>query len=78
MDAETMKLLAAALSIGLGVAGPAIGEGMIAAKTMEAVSRNPEMSGKMFTNMIIGMAFVESLAIYCFVIALMILLGIGS
>ncbi len=78
MDAETMQMLAAAIVMGLGVAGPAIGEGMIGAKTMEAVSRNPEMSGKMFTNMIIGMAFVESLAIYCFVIALMLLFGIGA
>lgn len=73
MDAETMKMFAAALAIAVGVMGPALGEGYIGGKTMEAVSRNPEMSGKMFTNMIIGMAFVESLAIYCFVIALILL-----
>lgn len=73
MDAEMMKMLAAALSVAVGVAAPAIGEGWIAAKTMEAVSRNPEMQGKMFTNMLIGMAFVESLGVYCFLVALIIL-----
>lgn len=73
MDAETMKIIAAALAMAIGVTAPALGESYIAAKTMEGVSRNPEMSGKMFTNMIIAMAFVESLAIYCFVIALILL-----
>jgi F-type H+-transporting ATPase subunit c len=73
MDAESMKMLAAALCVSLGVTGPALGEGYIAAKTMEAVSRNPEMSGKMFTNMLIGMAFVESLGVYSFLVALIIL-----
>ncbi|MFA4815475.1 MAG: ATP synthase F0 subunit C [Candidatus Gracilibacteria bacterium] len=73
MDAEMMKMLAAALAVAVGVTGPALGEGWIAAKTMESVSRNPEMSGKMFTNMLIGMAFVESLGVYCFLVALIIL-----
>jgi len=73
MEPETMKMLAAAICMAVGVTAPALGEGWIAAKTMEAVSRNPEMQAKMFTNMIIGMAFVESLAIYCFVIALILL-----
>lgn len=73
MDAEMMKMLTAALAVSLGVTAPALGEGYIAAKTMEAVSRNPEMSGKMFTNMLIGMAFVESLGVYSFLVALIIL-----
>lgn len=73
MDAEMMKMLAAALAIAVGVTGPALGEAHIAGKTMEAVSRNPEMSGKMFTNMLIGMAFVESLGVYCFLISLILL-----
>ena len=73
MDAETMKMLAAGICMAVGVIGPGLGQGFIAGKTMEAVSRNPEMQAKMFTNMLVGMAFVESLAIYCFVISLIIL-----
>jgi len=68
-----MKALAAAICVAVGVTGPALGEGYIAAKTMESVARNPEMNGKMFTNMLIGMAFVESLGIYAFLVALMII-----
>ncbi len=73
MDAEMMKMLAAALCVGVGLLGPALGEGHVAGKTMEAVSRNPEMSGKMFSNMLIAMAFIESLGVYCFLISLIIL-----
>lgn len=73
MDLEMIKALSAAIAVSVGVTGPALGEGYIAAKTMEAVSRNPEMSGKMFTNMLIGMAFVESLGVYCFLVALILL-----
>lgn len=73
MDAQAMKMLTAALCVALGLLGPALGEAHVAGKTMEAVSRNPEMSGKMFTNMLIAMAFVESLGVYCFLVALIIL-----
>lgn len=73
MDIEMMKVLGAALAVAIGVAGPALGEAYIAGKTMEAVSRNPEMSGKMFTNMLIAMAFVESLGVYCFLVSLILL-----
>ena len=73
MDAEMMKMLTASLAVGVGLLGPALGEAHIAGKTMEGVSRNPEMSGKMFSNMLIAMAFVESLGVYCFLVALIIL-----
>ena len=73
MDAEMMKMLAAALCVAVGLLAPALGEAHIAGKTMEAVSRNPEMSGKMFSNILIAMAFVESLGVYCFLISLIIL-----
>lgn len=73
MDLETVKVICAAIAVAGGVALPALGEAHIAAKTMEAVSRNPEMSGKMFTNMLISMAFVESLGVYCFLVSLILL-----
>ena len=73
MDIEMIKALSAALAVAIGVLGPALGEAHIAGKTMEAVSRNPEMQAKMFTNMLIAMAFVESLGVYCFLVALILL-----
>jgi F-type H+-transporting ATPase subunit c len=73
MDAATLKTLAAALAIGIGAIGPGIGQGMIAAKAMEAIGRNPEASGKIIPPMFIGLAIVESLAIYALVISFIIL-----
>ena len=72
MDAEAMKLLAAALAIGLGSFGPALGIGMLAAKAMEAMGRNPEATGKIQVPMLIAMAFAEAIAIYALVVALII------
>ena len=72
MEAETFKALAAGISMGFGAIGPAIGEGFVAAKAMEAIGRNPEASGKIFLPMLIVAAFAEAVAIYAFVIALII------
>ena len=73
MDAETFKLLAAGLCMGLGAIGPAIGEGIVAGSALEAMGRNPEVSDKLFTNMLVAMAVTESTGIYSLVISLIIL-----
>ena len=72
MEPESMKLLAAALAIGIGSIGPAIGIGMLAAKGMEAIGRNPEAASKIQSGMILAIAFCEAIAIYALVIALII------
>lgn len=61
--------LAKAIAIGLGAVGPGIGIGMIGAKAMEAIGRNPEASGKVLVPMLIASAFAEAIAIYALVIA---------
>jgi F-type H+-transporting ATPase subunit c len=72
MDAEAMKTLAAAIAIGLGAIGPAIGIGMIGSKAVEAIGRNPEAAGKIQGPMILTAAFAEAVAIYALVIALIV------
>ena len=72
MELEAMRQLGAALAIGLGAIGPGIGVGMIGAKAVEAMGRNPEASGTVQTNMILSIAFAEAIAIYALVIALLI------
>lgn len=72
MDAEAMKLLAAALAIALGGFGPAFAIGKLAAKAMEAIGRNPEAAGKIQVPMLIAIAFAEAIAIYALVVALII------
>ncbi|MEA3399546.1 MAG: ATP synthase F0 subunit C [Patescibacteria group bacterium] len=61
--------LAKAIAIGVGAIGPAISIGMIGAKAMEAIGRNPEASGKVLVPMLIASAFAEAIAIYALVIA---------
>jgi F-type H+-transporting ATPase subunit c len=73
MDATVFKTLAAALAIGIGAIGPGIGQGLIGSKALEAIGRNPEAAGKITPLMFVGLAIVESLAIYALVISFIIL-----
>lgn len=52
------------LKAGLGCLGAAIGVGLAAMKATEAVGRNPDASGKILTQSIIGMALAEAIAFY--------------
>lgn len=72
MELEAAKEVGAALAIGLGAIGPGVGIGLIGAKAMEAMGRNPEVTGTIQTNMILAIAFAESVAIYALVIALLV------
>jgi len=73
MDAESMKLLAAALSVGMGALAAAPSISAIARKSVEGISRNPEATSKIQPAMILAIAFTEAIAIYALVISLIIL-----
>lgn len=60
------------LTMAIGGLGPAIGIGIIGGKAVEAMGRNPEATSIIQTNMILGIAFAEAIAIYSLVIALII------
>jgi len=62
----------AGLTIAIGGLGPAIAIGLIASKAMEAIGRNPEATSKIQTNMVLGLAFAEAIAIYSLVMALIL------
>jgi F-type H+-transporting ATPase subunit c len=72
MDINAAKQLAAGLAIGLGAIGPGIGIGLLASGALQAIGRNPEASGQIQTNMILGIAFAEAVAIYALVVALLL------
>lgn len=63
---------AVAFAIGLGSLGPAIAIGLLVSKGLEAIGRNPEAANKIQTNMILGIAFAEAIAIYALVVALIL------
>ncbi len=64
--------IAVAITIGLGVLGPALAIGMIGKSAMESIGRNPEAAGKIQTGMILSIAFAEAVAIYALVVALIL------
>jgi len=76
MEIESAKVIAAAISIGLGAIGSGIGEGLIAARAMEAMGRNPEIANDIFSKMIVAMAVCESTAIYSLVVSFVILFAV--
>ncbi len=57
------------LIIAVGGIGPAFGIGLIGAKAMEAIGRNPEASTRVLPAMLLGMAFAEAIAIYALILA---------
>ncbi len=66
------KYIAAAFAIGVGSIGPALGIGRVVGSAMESLGRNPEAQPAIQTNMILGVAFAEAIAIYALVVAIMI------
>jgi len=72
LSTESMKALAMAAAAAVGVFGPALGIGMLVSRALEAIGRNPEAAPKIQATMIIGVAFVEALAIFALVVAFVI------
>ncbi len=67
------RALGAGLCMGLGAIGPAIGEGNAVGKALEGMARQPETTGSLRTNMILGCAIAETTGIYSLVISLLLL-----
>jgi len=61
--------LASGLAIAIGAFGAALGQGRMAAAAMESIGRNPNAADRIQLPMILGLAFIEALALYAFVIA---------
>jgi len=75
MDASAVgsAYLAAAIGMGLAAVGCGIGQGMGLKAACEGTARNPEAGGKLMVTLILGLAFIESLAIYALVVNMIIL-----
>ena len=64
--------IGAGLAIGLAVLGAGVGQGIAAGNAVAGVARNPGAAAAIQTQMIIGLALIESLALIAFVIAILI------
>ena len=73
---EVMIKLAAALAISIGGLGPALAIGYLVGSAMDAIGKNPKSENAIRTTMVLGGGLAEALAIYSFVIALILCLVI--
>lgn len=72
MEVEAARLIGAGLAM-FGTLGVGLGIGVLVNGAVQGIARNPDASGAVQTNMILGIAFAEAVAIYCLVVALLIL-----
>ena len=64
--------IGASIAIGLAVLGGGLGQGRAAAAALEGISRNPGAAPRIQTPMILGLALIESLVLFAFIIAFLL------
>jgi len=73
LDAKLISIIAAAVAVSIGSIGPSLAEGRSVAAAMEAIARQPEAAGTLSRTLFVGLAMIETMAIYCLVVALLLL-----
>jgi F-type H+-transporting ATPase subunit c len=77
MDTTTVvaaiSIFTAGITIALGSIGPALGEGRAVAQALSALAQQPDESNAITRTLFVGLAMVESTAIYCFVVTIILL-----
>lgn len=68
-----VSIIVAGVTIAVGSLGPALGEGRALAQALLAIAQQPDESGTITRTLFVGLAMVESTAIYCFVISLILI-----
>ncbi|MDP8984818.1 MAG: F0F1 ATP synthase subunit C [Pseudomonadota bacterium] len=77
MDSSTWialaSILTAGFTIGIGCMGPALGEGRAVAVALTSLAQQPDASATITRTLFVGLAMIESLAIYCFVVSMILI-----
>lgn len=73
MDPKIISIIGAVIAVSIGSIGPALAEGRAVAAAMDAIARQPEASGTVSRTLFVGLAMIETMAIYCLVVALLLL-----
>ena len=72
MEAAAAKLIGASVAM-LGTIGAGLGIGIIGMGAVQGIARNPDAAGDIQTNMILSIAFAEAVAIYCLMVAILLI-----
>jgi F-type H+-transporting ATPase subunit c len=73
MTVQQVSIIAAAFAVAVGSLMPAFAEGRSVAAAMDAIARQPEAAGPISRTLFVGLAMIETMAIYCLVVALLVL-----
>jgi F-type H+-transporting ATPase subunit c len=77
MDSNAMvalgSIITAGITIAIGSIGPALGEGRAAAQALGAIAQQPDSSNTITRTLFVSLAMIESTAIYCFVVSMILL-----
>ena len=68
-----VSIVTSGLTIALGSVGPALGEARALAQALESIARQPDEADRITRTLFVGLAMVESTAIYCFVVAMILI-----
>jgi ATP synthase F0 subunit c len=72
MEYAALKFIGAGMAM-LGTIGAGLGIGLLGMGAVQGIARNPDAAGDVQTNMILAIAFAEAVAIYCLVVALLLI-----
>lgn len=76
MDSESIvaaaSIIAAGLCMAIGAIGPALGQGQAVHSALSAIAQQPDERNSLTRTLFVGLAMIESIAIYCFVIAMIL------
>ncbi|MGA7297509.1 MAG: F0F1 ATP synthase subunit C [Rhodanobacteraceae bacterium] len=67
------SIFTAGLTVSFGALGPALGEGRAAATALNAIAQQPDAASTLSRTLFVSLAMIESTAIYCFVVAMILL-----
>ncbi len=67
------SIISAGLCIGIGAIGPALGEGRALAQALASIAQQPDETNTITRTLFVGLAMVESTAIYCFVVSMILI-----
>ncbi|QCO57591.1 F0F1 ATP synthase subunit C (plasmid) [Pseudorhodobacter turbinis] len=68
-----ISIFTAGLTVSFGALGPALGEGRAAASALNAIAQQPDAASNLSRTLFVSLAMIESTAIYCFVVAMILL-----
>lgn len=68
-----VSIIVSGVTIAIGSLGPALGEGRALSQALSAIAQQPDESGTITRTLFVGLAMVESTAIYCFVVSLILI-----